>query len=107
MMDRAVLLCDDDRLTPEHLPLDKMGADRAALTPAAGAAAVARVAPPEEGAPASLRDEVQAAERRRIVEALEQCQGNQTRAAQLLGISRRTLVSRLDQYGLPRPRTKR
>lgn len=43
-------------------------------------------------------------EGQRIVEALEACGGNQTRAAETLGISRRTLVNRLDAFGLPRPR---
>ena len=46
------------------------------------------------------------AERERILAALEQCVGNQTRAAELLGISRRTLVSRLSEYNLPRPRKR-
>ncbi len=64
------------------------------------AAAAATSAPPDAG----LRGEVDAFERARIVAALEQCSGNQTRAAALLGISRRTLLSRLDAYGLPRPR---
>ena len=36
------------------------------------------------------------AEQQRIVEALKACGGNQTRAAQSLGISRRTLINRLD-----------
>jgi DNA-binding NtrC family response regulator len=45
-------------------------------------------------------------ERRRIVEALEKCGGNQTAAAELLGMSRRTLVSRLSTYDLPRPRKR-
>ena len=43
-------------------------------------------------------------EGQRIVEALEACGGNQTRAAETLGISWRTLVNRLDAFGLPRPR---
>lgn len=45
-------------------------------------------------------------ERQRVVEALSECGGNQTQAAAQLGISRRTLVSRLDEYGLPRPRKR-
>ena len=52
----------------------------------------------------TLRREVDEFEKERIVRALDQCAGNQTKAAQLLGISRRTLLSRLDEYGLPRPR---
>ena len=43
-------------------------------------------------------------ERERIIDALKQCGGNQTKAAEMLGISRRTLLNRLDQYNLPRPR---
>jgi len=43
-------------------------------------------------------------ERERILWALERCAGNQTKAARLLGISRRTLVARLEEYNLPRPR---
>ncbi|KYF99024.1 Fis family transcriptional regulator [Sorangium cellulosum] len=54
--------------------------------------------------PTRLRDAMEAHERERIVQALEQCMGNQTRAAALLGISRRTLVERIRVYGLPRPR---
>ena len=43
-------------------------------------------------------------EKRRILDALERCEGNQTRAAELLQMSRRTLVTRLSEYGLTRPR---
>ena len=39
-------------------------------------------------------------------ELLEQTGGNQTRAAKLLGMSRRTFVKRLDEYGVPRPRKR-
>jgi transcriptional regulator with PAS, ATPase and Fis domain len=51
-----------------------------------------------------LRAELDAVERRRILDALERCGGHQGRAAEALGISRRTLLSRLDAHGLPRPR---
>jgi DNA-binding NtrC family response regulator len=45
-------------------------------------------------------------ERERLVTALDACAGNQRRAAELLGISRRTLVNRLNKWKLPRPRKK-
>jgi hypothetical protein len=61
-----------------------------------------RIAPGDH--PSLLRRELRAHERERIRAALEKCGGNQTKAASLLGISRRTLVSRLSEHGLPRPR---
>lgn len=52
----------------------------------------------------SLPDEMEALERERILKALADCGGNQTQAAEMLGISRRTLLRRLDEYAVPRPR---
>jgi DNA-binding NtrC family response regulator len=59
---------------------------------------------PPPGDPNALKTGVEQVERDLIIRALDQCAGNQTQAAKLLGISRRTLVSRLEQYNLPRPR---
>jgi transcriptional regulator with PAS, ATPase and Fis domain len=84
-VERAVALCEHDVIGPEHLP--------PALCDA-----------PTPPAEADLREEIHALERRRIVEALEKCAGHQGRAAEMLGISRRTLLMRLDAFGLPRPR---
>jgi two-component system response regulator AtoC len=53
--------------------------------------------------PSSSPPDADSVERQRIVDALAQCAGNQTRAAAVLGISRRTLVSRLGHYGIARP----
>jgi two-component system, NtrC family, response regulator AtoC len=44
--------------------------------------------------------------RDRLIRALESCGGNQTRAAEMLGISRRTLINRLDRWKLPRPQKR-
>jgi DNA-binding NtrC family response regulator/pSer/pThr/pTyr-binding forkhead associated (FHA) protein len=112
IIERAVVLCVGDMLFVEHLPLDKMGPVltlSSAPRPVAPPLQAAGKSPASTASPASdedgLRDE-HAAERQRVIEALEQCAGNQTQAARLLGISRTTLVMRLEAYRLPRPRKK-
>ncbi len=45
-------------------------------------------------------------ERQKILDALASCHGNQTHAAALLGISRRTMINKLDKFALPRPRKR-
>ncbi|HEU4535021.1 MAG TPA: sigma-54 dependent transcriptional regulator, partial [Polyangiaceae bacterium] len=99
VIERAVLFSSGPLITLEHLPLERFlgpsGAPPAALAPAGKPPAVATGSHP----PAAGADE-----RARIIDALERCAGNQSAAANLLGISRRTLVSRLSKYDLPRPR---
>jgi two-component system, NtrC family, response regulator AtoC len=93
-VERAVLLCGDGPLRAQHLEL---AAPRVAgSTPAPAAAAPGP----------KLNDQVKALERTRVKEALEQANGNQTRAAELLGISRRSLIDKLEEFKLPRPRKK-
>jgi two-component system response regulator AtoC len=53
--------------------------------------------------PASQRDR----EKSRILQALAECAGNQTAAARLLGVSRRTLINKLELHGITRPRKGR
>ena len=45
-------------------------------------------------------------ERARYIEALARAGGNQTDAAKLLGVSRRTLINKVEQHAIPRPRKK-
>ena len=82
---RAVVLAVGENLSLEHLPREKL-----------------ETAVPAPGT--HLRTELEDVERKRILAILEQCGGNQSRAAKLLGISRNTLISRLNAYGVVRPR---
>jgi len=82
-------LCSGGVIEPEHLPLEKMNT---AMTPI------------EE--PLDLKGDVDRLERDRILEALDTCGGNQTRAAKMLGIARGTLSARLDKFGVRRPRRR-
>ena len=62
--------------------------------------ASSRTSPPPGGL--SLHDGLKDEERRWILSALDRCQGNQSQAAKLLGMPRRTLVERLRVYGITR-----
>jgi DNA-binding NtrC family response regulator len=94
-LERAVVLAGDRPLQVEHLPLEPR------LLPAEPPAPVASSSQDEQSA---LQERLDTLERERIVDALARCSGNQTRAARLLGISRGTLIARLDSYGISRPR---
>ncbi len=96
VIERAVALSGQGPIDVPHLGLDLPASPVNALAPGVSITAEASVA--------GLRQEVEELEKRRIADALERSAGNQTTAAKLLGISRRTLLGRLDAYGLPRPR---
>jgi DNA-binding NtrC family response regulator len=61
---------------------------------------VARV----DGGRGALHEARERMEYQQIIEALRATRGNQTRAAEALGMSRSTLLNRLAKYGVPRPR---
>jgi two-component system response regulator AtoC len=56
--------------------------------------------------PNDLRAQRESWERQQIVTALEKTSGNQKEAAILLGISRRTLINKIEAYGIARPRKR-
>jgi len=84
-IEHAVVLAEDGVVAAQHLPDNVRGGARTT-----GAAATA----------GGMRGQVAEIERRAIEEALQAEDGNQTRAARRLGISRRALLYKLDKHGL-------
>jgi len=90
-IERAAVLCAGELVLPEHLTPRIRGSESP---------------PTRDDRRAELRGNASAPDRERILDALEKCAGNQTRAAELLEMSRRTLVNRLNELGIPRPRKR-
>ncbi len=88
IIERAVLLAGQSMIDAQHLGLAVSGAISPAVSPA-------------DRQPS----ESTTSERDCIVRALASSGGNQSRAAALVGMSRRTLVRRIAQMQLPRPRS--
>jgi two-component system response regulator AtoC len=97
VVERALLLCTSETIIVDHLGLTAVAPGWRPARLRHLSVVTAEPAPAPEPIGARL-------DRERISDALERCAGNQTRAARMLGISRGTLVSRLTEYGLPRPR---
>jgi DNA-binding NtrC family response regulator len=87
-LERAVILARGGVIHPEHLPPNLRGRpDRPQSRPAASSLLRAGTS-------------VQEMERALIVETLSATDGNRTRAAEVLGMSRRALLYKIKRYGL-------
>ncbi len=97
MLERAMILAGNEAVDVEHLSFAQM-------LPAAGAPGGACAPGPSwlpEIPPEGLS--LEALERELILKALERARGNKSQAARLLGLTRRTLYSRMERHGLRRP----
>jgi DNA-binding NtrC family response regulator len=101
---RAVLLAEGATIGPEAIELTPPRA--AAPAPAAATTAPAPATAAPARVSALVGRKVEEVERELILETLSHCLGNRTRAAEILGISIRTLRNKLQEYraaGLPVP----
>jgi two-component system, NtrC family, response regulator AtoC len=89
-MEHAVVLAEGGRIGAEHLPESVRRRDGPAVISAG-------VPAPAVG---TVKDKLADLERRSIEEALAAENGNQTRAARRLGMSRRALIYKIEKYGL-------
>ncbi len=86
VIERAAIICRSNTILPEHLPRDL-------YSPAKPSSSII-IDIPDEGI--SLEN----LEKELILKALEKSGGNQTKAAQLLGITRSALLYRSQKYGI-------
>jgi two-component system, NtrC family, response regulator AtoC len=93
VIERAMVLATGDTIDVADLPEEKMRSTYAAPTP-------------PRTAPMAAVDPDAPNERQRVLDALEACAGNQTHAAKLLGVSRRTLINKMEKFAVPRPRKR-
>ncbi len=88
VVERAVILCPEGEIGPHHLPKSVRGSRRVAESLAATPGAVT----------IPVGSSIHDAERSLILETLEACGGNRTRTARILGITAKTLYSKLRRY---------
>jgi two-component system, NtrC family, response regulator AtoC len=96
VMERALVLCEVSEIGVEHLPVEKLRLERMGSPPVSNTPDASTV-PDADGD----------VERKRILGAMAELGGNQTRVAAKLGIARGTLISRLERYGIKRPQAAR
>jgi DNA-binding NtrC family response regulator len=89
-MQRVLTLSDSEQIGPEHLNIE-------AALPSAPASVAAFGQQPSFEAGTSIRE----LERRLLETTLNNTGGNRTRAAELLGVSLRTIRNKIREYGLP------
>ena len=87
VVERVLLLEAEDEIRLEHLPAELTGRSRTSAEPDSF-----------DAFPAASVRPLAELERMAIVHALRVCDGNKTRAAQQLGISRQTLRTKLKEY---------
>ncbi len=109
VLERAVILAGEGTIESKHLPAflqdqaAMVAAGPAAQQAAAASAAAATVAGPtaedSDGIRFQIGTTVEEAEKGLIIRTLEHTRNNKTRAAEILGISLKTLHNKLKEYG--------
>jgi two-component system response regulator PilR (NtrC family) len=94
VLERALTLCTDGLITPEHIKL------RAAARPVSEITAPVPALPTDSAGHAALGTQLEDIERDAIVKALEKTRYNKTAAAKLLGMSFRALRYRIKKLGI-------
>lgn len=92
ILERAAILAGNQAIQPQHLPAD--------ISQQIAAPGPDKNSDGTGSHDLSIPRATEAIERRLILQALDACQGNKTKAAKLLEISERSLWNKLNQYDL-------
>ena len=92
VIERAKILADDQFITTDELPAAVLR-PTTAISAAGTISSVSVTLPADDGTLAAI-------EKTRVVEVMQKQKGNKSRAAQVLGISRRSLYRLLEKYDL-------
>lgn len=90
MIERAVILCDGDMITPDHFILNRQFGIESQGKNAYGDGTLESVS----------KEALRKAETQRISEALRETKGNKTKAAEILQVSYKTLLTKIKEYGI-------
>jgi transcriptional regulator with PAS, ATPase and Fis domain len=100
VLERAVILAGEGAIEIKHIPAFLQGRTVMVAAAGAGAAATATIVPEDsETVRFSIGTTVEEAEKGLILRTLDHTHNNKTRAAEILGISLKTLHNKLKEYG--------
>jgi two-component system response regulator AtoC len=92
ILERALIYCEGNAINEGDIDLHRMPGKTAVVTEKSALS-------PESGEnPLGLS--MEAIEKKAILDCLARCQGNRTRAAEMLGLSRKTILNKLRSWGL-------
>lgn len=89
-IERAVILCDGDTIAPEHFIIDRQF----------GPVLSEKPEPSEVTLGSVSKEATRKAESQRIIDVLGETKGNKTRAAEILQVSYKTLLTKIKEYGI-------
>ena len=89
-IERSVILCDGDTITPEHFVLNRQSVFESAKRSLSLGGTLEDVA----------KEALRIAETQKIVEVLKETRGNKSKAAEILHVSYKTLLTKIKEYGI-------
>jgi two-component system response regulator AtoC len=87
IIERAIILCDGKAIMPEHISLSPLSFE-----------SYMKNLPMDGALEDAAREALRIAETQRIIKALKETKGNKSRAAEILQVSYKTLLTKIKEY---------